>query len=334
MPDEAKSWPFSSYDFFGYLMPGLMFSLSMLGWLVYADYITIPQSLTDEMSKIGIGNSLLLIFMAFTMSYFVGHLIGAISHLLYDRIMIRNIIGYPFQKILKTKHEPDDETRSSYIKILMSFFLLLIFPGFIELVICFYNSVTFAWNGFSWAFFERVVFVFILVYLLIIFFSKIYNMNKKKSSKKFGIIVKNYVLKPIQKLTATDTGVENEIVQSFKERMLKTHGIDVDTNSSDVFWLASIELLKNNEVNSKLTNWLNLYGCLRNYSCSFLLLAIIIVSNHWYKIIWLHQVTDLRGSRILLASLVISGILFLRYWIIYYSYYSKYLIRVYACMDE
>lgn len=25
MPEESKSWPFSSYDFFGYLMPGLIF---------------------------------------------------------------------------------------------------------------------------------------------------------------------------------------------------------------------------------------------------------------------------------------------------------------------
>lgn len=346
MPDETKSWPFSSYDFFGYLMPGLMFSLSLSGWLIYAEYITIPKNLTDVLSKIGIGNSLLLMFIAFTLSYFIGHLIGAISHLLYDRVMIRNIIGYPFQKILKTNYEPDDDTRVSYIKILICFFLLLTIPGFFELAICLCNSVTFAWNGFTCSFVERAVFIVMMMYLTKMFFSKIIAMNKNKErstkttkkrkngpSKKIALFVKNYVLKPIQKLTATDTGVEESIVQSFKENMQKMHGIDTDTNSSDIFWLASIDLMQNEGVCSKLTNWLNLYGCLRNYSCSFLLLAIIIVSNHWYKIIWLHQVTDLRGSRILLASLIISGILFLRYWIIYYSYYSKYLIRAYACMD-
>lgn len=113
--------------------------------------------------------------------------------------------------------------------------------------------------------------------------------------------------------------------------MFENHHLDVNTNSSDIFWLASIDLQKNKKIDSRLMNWLNLYGCLRNYSCAFFLLAFIIVCSHWYKILWLHQVTDLRGSRILLASLIISGVLFLRYWIIYYSYYSKYIIRAYVC---
>lgn len=348
MPEESKSWPFSSYDFFGYLMPGLIFFMTLCAWLIYADYISLPEDFIKEFKSVAIGNSIIILFIVFSISYFLGHLIGAVSHLLYDRILIRNIIGYPFQRLLKTSHEPDDETRSSYIKILMVLLALLIIPGFVELCVYLYDTILFSWekvlmiDNLIPLFFESLFGVLAFIYLFCLFIGRIRKMNNdevgKKDDKKTGhseniiaAIVKRFVLKPIRKLTATNTFLENEIVAEFESLMKKQHHLNVNTNSSDVFWLASIDLQKDKCVDRRLMNWLNLYGCLRNYSCAFFMLAVIIASSHWYRILWLHKVTDLQGSRILLASLVISGILFLRYWIIYYSYYSKYIIRAYVC---
>ena len=338
MSEESKSWPFSSYDFFGYLMPGLIFSLSLFAWLIYAKYIELGEKSIETFKSLGMGNSAIILFIVMTVSYFAGHLIGAISHLLYDRIIIRNIIGYPFQRLLDTSHTPDDRTRSSYIVMMILLFLFLIIPGFVELLIKVRESVQFAPEFYLrkdmvGPIIEKILFAGIIFWSIILFASRIKEMNKKNVPDKntFISIVKNYILKPIRKLTATDTLLEKEIITSFKNQMYKCHHLDADTNSSDIFWLASIDLQKNKKIDSRLMNWLNLYGCLRNYSCAFFLLAFIIVCSHWYKILWLHQVTDLRGSRILLAALVVSGILFLRYWIIYYSYYSKYIIRAYVC---
>lgn len=338
MPEESKSWPFSSYDFFGYLMPGLIFSLSLFAWLIYAKYIVLDDKCIDAFKSLSMGNSVIILFVVMTVSYFAGHLIGAISHLLYDRIIIRNIIGYPFQRLLKTSHTPDDKTRSSYIQVMLLLSLFLIIPGFVELLIKVWESVQFAPEFYlrkdmACPIIEKILFAVILCWGMILFANRISEMNKKNIPNKNSFIsfVKNYILKPIRKLTATDSLLEKEIITSFKNQMFENHHLDVNTNSSDIFWLASIDLQKNKKIDSRLMNWLNLYGCLRNYSCAFFLLAFIIVCSHWYKILWLHQVTDLRGSRILLASLIISGVLFLRYWIIYYSYYSKYIIRAYVC---
>lgn len=347
MPEESKSWPFSSYDFFGYLMPGLIFLMTLCAWLIYANYIPLPDNFIQTFKGAALGDSIIVLFIVFSVSYFLGHLIGAISHLLYDRIIIRNIIGYPFQRLLKTSHEPDDATRSSYIKVMVALFIILITPGFVELFVYvkenFFFSIEklYKQERLFPLIIESIVGILVLCYLIHFVICKIREMNRddfssgqkqKKNAKiSLALVVKNYVLKPIRKMTATNTLLEDEIIEAFKNQMSQQHHLNVDTNSSDVFWLASIDLQKNKDVDRRLMNWLNLYGCLRNYSCSFFLLAVIIVSSHWYKILWLHEVTDLRGSRILLVSLVISGILFLRYWIIYYSYYSKYIIRAYAC---
>lgn len=353
MPEETKSWPFSSYDFFGYLMPGLIFLTSLLGWCCYADFEWASNFSISAIRELKLGDSLLIIFLGFTSSYFAGHLIGAISHILYDRMIIRNIIGYPMQRLLNVNFEPNLNTRTVYLLFFCCLGALMIIPGLCELLHYFiYESdvsltvhcIPFDKSMWWWAFIERVIFSVITTTIFILFMLRLLKMsqikhnsqeNKKLNSffKFVDFFLRSLFLTPLKKLTGTDTIPEKPIINAFKQKLQK-YGMQNSIASSDVFWIASIELRKDPAIDRKLTNWLNLYGCLRNYSCAFFTLALIIAANHWYKIIWLHQVTNLRGSRILLLSLVISFILFLRYWIIYYSYFSKYVVRAFACYEK
>ncbi len=354
MPEESKSWPFSSYDFFGYLMPGLIFSLSLYGWLLYAKFEFVSKIHYSRVIGLKLGDSIIVFFIAIVICYFLGHLIGAVSHILYDRMLIRNCIGYPFHYLLETGHPPKASTRILYLNAIIVLMLLLIIPGCFEMYYSFWNSDFFL-SHFSesaksipaqeWgAFWARIAFFVLFIILIVLLDIRMYSMKNEyrhihqrkdqasqKPDGKIASFVKENFFVPIRQFTATDSFLNKKICEDFHKKMKSEYGISSKSENSDVFWLASMSLLKKNKIDSRLTNWLNLYGCLRNYSCAFLILAVIIVSNHWYHVLWLNEITGLKGSRILLASLIISFILFLRYWVIYYSYYSKYIIRAYAC---
>lgn len=358
--NDMKSWPFSSYDFFGYLMPGFIFLLSLFGWFKYAEFDFLKNVVMPFKGGINIGNSLLILFFVFSLSYFIGHLIGAVSHILYDRMLIRSCIGYPIHYILNTGKTPSLFTRTLYLIGILIFCFILILPGLFELCYLFWNSDLYQLNvcsedgilylGMSCAIpqeynisiFSSVIFVILAFFILFLINIRLRILCKTEKQKKnfpnwmidASHFLKENVFYPIRKLTATDTLVNYSVRQKFNRRLKREFDVSGWSKGSDSFWLASMRLAKNKEIDSKLMNWLNLYGCLRNYSCAFALLAIIIASNHWYLIVFNHQMTGLKGSRILLASLIISFVLFLRYWIIYFSYYSKYLIRAYAYLSK
>ncbi len=348
MPEESKSWPFSSYDFFGYLMPGLIFSLSLYGWLLYAKFDFIHKIHYKRLIGLEIGDSIIVLLIIVASCYFLGHLIGAISHILYDRMLIRNCIGYPFPYLFNAGNPPSDLSRASYCISFLCFGLLLVIPGIFEMYFSYWNSeFAIMWGdgiGVDWdllkkysSYLEIVIFIVLMILIVVASDLKmrktsLFENNNCLKQKCQGL--KDLIFTPFRSLTATDSFVSETVVQNFSKRMMNEYGLSLEKQNSDVFWLATLSLSKDPVIEGKLRNWLNLYGCLRNYSCAFLLLAIIIVSNHWFKIFTEHQVTGLAGSRILLMSLVLSMILFLRYWIIYFSYYSKYIIRSYAYFEK
>lgn len=350
MPEESKSWPFSSYDFFGYLMPGLIFSLSLYGWLIYAKFEFVKKIHYSRIKGLDIGDSIIVFFVAVVICYFLGHLIGAISHILYDRMLIRNCIGYPFPYLFKSGNPPTPLSRGIYFVLFVCLGLVLIIPGCLELFFVYWRWEHAIFWGSSdtidWKLAETYVAyfaIFVLSVLCLIFVLLIdikmrcvepAGNSRMKRLRSFLLriepLLKDIFFMPFRRLTATDSFVSDYIVEKFRTNMKKEYKIPLENQNSDVFWLATMSLSHCPTIESKLNNWLNLYGCLRNYGCSFLLLSIIIVSNHWYQIFVTQQVTGLKGSRILLLSIIVTIVLFLRYWIIYYSYYSKYIIRAYA----
>lgn len=364
--EVKQTLPFSKYDFFGYLMPGLIFTLAFYGWSLYANLSWVSYLDKVDIINLSIGGSIFFMFFSFAVVYFFGHIIGSISHILYDRILIRNIIGYPLQYILNTKCKPKAEIRATYLLSLVILFVLVITPGIFEVYLKFWQSdfyeslqpkiidiadfEKFLAKCACWTF-AALIFLLIIVirFRLRSIDIGVTKGSKKKFLKKYrdsinekiGNLIEKTVdflsrciFFPIRKFVSTDSRVDEGIAKRFINEMKEQHDVDANTYNSDAYWMASISLSQDPKIDSKLTNWLNLYGCLRNYSCSLFTLTMIIASYHWYKILMLNQIQDLRGSRILLASTIISGILFFRYWIIYYGYYSKYIVRAYVFKNE
>ena len=73
--------------------------------------------------------------------------------------------------------------------------------------------------------------------------------------------------------TATSSKVSADVKKAFFEKLKKRTGLTEDSfgdYNSDIYWIANSYFVKDeNSVHcKKLNNWLDMFGCFRNYSCA------------------------------------------------------------------
>lgn len=351
------SLPFNSYDFFGYILPGTLFSFGML--YLFKDEVIEIVSNHDFMQQI-MGMSTFLAIMVLlgmlALLYFIGQVIGCVSHLLYDRLLVRNVIGYPFQYILDLKPRPDDSVRITYLLLVVLALQITAIPLIYE-TLCRFGILTVigGWRlCVIWLSIFSVLFLLAFILRFCLVMSRMRRMDDRdhyvKKTKNGSIendetMVKLcerarrfvwYIFFPIRKLTSTDTKVSPAIREKFISRFKKSTTLNLNEQkeyNSDAYWLTYISLIKFDAKHDvKISNWLNLYGCLRNYSCVFLILTFAISFRQWIHVY--NSEILIPDTRFLLISLALCLILFVRYWIIYFGYYTKYIIRAYAMEEE
>lgn len=347
------SLPFNSYDFFGYLLPGTLFAFGT----AYVFWEDLPlKSWLTEKHEINAFVVVLVLLGLLAGLYFIGQIIGSISHLLYDRLVVRNIIGYPFQYILDLKPRPEDSMRITYLLLIICGLQYVFAPSMYELW-CLFVPADVAWvRTVIWVASWSVVFVgaFLLRFCLVC--SRISSMdsqghvvkeqkNDKNSIENDGLMKKIccggvrvlwYLSVLLRKISSTDTRVNIGIRNNFLNRVKNDYGIELEKEenyNSDAYWIAYIGLLNTDQKHdAKIGNWLNLYGCLRNYSCVFLILSIVIAVSQWMEM--MKEPATISDTKILLVFLGLCFILFIRYWIIFFGYYSKYIIRAFALKEK
>ena len=310
------SLPFNTYDFFGYLLPGTLFSLGIL--VVFYDKIEFWISKYNSLG-ISIPFTVVLTMLMAAGLYFVGQIIGCIGHIIYDRMIVRNILGYPFYRILGWKYKSCDEfSWWSYVVVIVGSFGILL-PFFVR---------------------YYIVFIVMLVLFVILLILK-WNKDQSEQGKcKFLKKCLKTLLNVFCETTATNVGVNEAIQNKFMMKLKKRTGLRkkhfCKEYGSDIYWVTYIDLMKakNPCHQGKISNWLDMYGCLRNYSCAFLLLATIeqirIYASFFCEC---SEGFVFEDYAVLVGFLFLSFLLFVRYWIMYYSYYSKYIIRAYVLED-
>lgn len=341
------SLPFNSYDFFGYLLPGTLFSFGAA--YVFWDKLPLKDWLTQK-QEINAFIVVLVLLGLLAGLYFIGQIIGSISHLLYDRLLVRNIIGYPFQYILDLKPRPEDSMRIVYLLLAFGGLQFILAPTIYELL-CKHFTQPESWRGIViWLSICGFLFLVSFVLRTILVCSRLSRLDDQGNEVKpaaegsiekdprlaslcHGIVQKfRYLFVLLRKISSTDTKVNETIRNKFIDRVKKDYEIDLekeDKYNSDAYWIAYIGLLNTDQKHDvKITNWLNLYGCLRNYSCAFLILSIVVVTSQWAEM--LANKTVISDTITLGVFLILSFVLFIRYWIIFFGYYSKYIIRAFA----
>lgn len=349
--ETSFSLPFNSYDFFGYILPGTFFSMGFM--YVFHEKSELTELITTCKGINAFGAVFILLALLAGL-YFIGQIIGSISHLLYDRLIIRNIIGYPFQYILDLPPRPEKSMRLVYLLLLFCILQFILAPTYYEFFCKFYD-----WNT-VWE--DLIVWLLVCFGLFVLSFwlrlrlvcSVLSRMDehgnfieeaKEDSIEEnkilayicdFGVSAFRYIFVLLRKISSTDTKVNDDIRMKFINRVRDEYKIDLECEkkyNSDAYWIGYIGLLTDESKHvGKVENWMNLYGCLRNYSCSFLIIAIVVAVSQWKSV--LDGEIEIPNTKVLITLLVLCFILFIRYWIIYFGYYSKYIIRAFALKEK
>lgn len=323
MSSEFKL-PFDTYDFFGYLLPGTLLSLglSFIFWDRLGDIVLKFIPGFGPKVEVDATVAILFVLVAIMTFYFLGHLVGCLAHIIYDRMIVRNILVYPFYSILDLK-TPLNRVLPAAARIR---WFLLIVAGVSAIV-----TPALLLFGLKW----WCLVICIVIIAALKWISYNCSGNEKIAEKCKRICKKMH--DKFREFTVTDVGVNETLCNKFFERLEKTTGLkrdDVKDYNSDIYWLAYTGLVQEKDGShheGKISNWLCLYGCLRNYSCAFLMMSAVTSFRLWMVVFCECENVEIpRYVIIIAATLLLSFLLFMRYWIFYYAYYSKYIIRTYA----
>lgn len=334
---EAKEYlPFNLYDFFGYIIPGIYFSsiLSIYFYTFYhQEFLSFLEKLSRAYHLLPFVSSFVFTIAYIVMVYVLGHFVATVSHIVIDKILVSGTTGYPVLKLLKiTQNKEHRYLYQMTYKILFILFMVMLFIPLIP------NPK----EKFNWIFFTFCGFLFIRILSVIMqllfpsFFKWIINSKIYSSNIKWWSEHINVPFKVIHMMLQTNHEFDEGFINKTKEKFKKDFELDAEASGSNNYWLPFFRLSSLNSYHAHLiNNWLLLYGFSRNMSAASYLFSSMLV------IIWAYNGYAFPNSELLgvdssfffkvsLGISTVLGLFFLmRYWVIYYSYFTKSILRSY-----
>ena len=333
MIQEKRNIKVDTYDFFGYLIPGfvLFLATAFVHFLLHRkDGLTfsIFEIIKDFDTIETVQTVFLAIGVVFT-SYVLGHFAASISSLFFDKIVIGKILQYPYQHIIFSKSSKHDET-GDFCRIAFSGIYIVALFSMVYPNVKF--SITYAAQCFNVPY---CLLLFVIYLLFVIFFICI------GQTRAFGCIKVVKFLPPfiifyysfllIEYVTKLFIGYNRAFPEDIKELTLNKYknifGVELTEElGSEVFWSMYWHVSsKDPYIRSKIDKWMVLYSFMRNLACSCLISSILVIVPEFYfsdssKWITFHAV-------VLLAFSVVFA---LRYYYLFYGYYSKNTFRAFA----
>jgi hypothetical protein len=344
--------PFNVYDYFGYIFPAVFFVASTL-------YV-FNRSIFTQIERYRViyeDNKFLLAFFSIVffivIVYVIGHAIATLSHIFYDRLIVGGIIGYPISRLL---HIEKKKMRAfstwAYSLILLFVFLMFSVP-FIMLVI---KHVTNSEYDFSlFVQYERPAlqrFMKMICWIIIgLITSRVVmtiiklSLDEEGKNLKYGKQFRLYLSSKIEliynktfglfirlmdRVLNTDRSFSKDFADNYKQYFKTRFGIEPETADTECYWLAYYDSISANPAFSQvIVNWLHLYSFARNMCCACFLVCTLIIHQ------LLFSVSVTKGLFVLFSLNYVLGIIFfLRYWVLYSSYFSKSVVRVFYVLES
>jgi hypothetical protein len=360
--DEQKlsNWvPFSLYDFFGYIIPG---SILLTGLSLYF-FNSILQSqiyvnIANLIKQSGTILRIIFAIIGLIITYSVGHIVATISHIIFDRILVGSILQYPYRTLLgleKTRNIVHPLNKMILLAFILSWITTSLQPWVdwiaLSMVILFWNAT------------GLLILIRLLLVVIKSFQTSFNNPNESKyntvQSKKiystkcficfhkikpfieasisnitncimFAIkiieqLIDAIFIIPIKKLISIEHKFDAKFAEKLKKLIEQKFLIICESADSNNIWLTSLLLLDKTESNKIIKNWLHLYGLNRNISIALFMLSLLGTANKFY----LHHKCSI-CSNIFIGITAISSIFFgFRYIMLYYTYYSKNIFRLF-----
>jgi len=357
---KSAKVPFDVYDFFGYLFPGAVFGIGLLvNWAFFqpGDFdmhagLTHLSTLFNQFQFVG---GVLLLGAILVTFYLLGHVVASFGSLVFEKYFLKGIFGYPTQYYLNLRERHQRRFSESLYKIVF----LLCHATLIAGVLSIRYSTLFA--AFEWL---GIALLVMVVFRLVTVFVR--PSVQKAMSKSTGAttavsasvtavhwIVANTIDRVFQMVFGSTDVLKpfhSSFVERFKLKFKADFGLDVDWLSSgrtsvaaagvketkvkvpdtNVFWLSHIYLVQNfPQALPTVRNFLHLYSFTRNVaSASFLLIIAALVAHYNFRQ-QLHYL-EVHNVVLYLSSLYVIGVvMLLRYFYLYSSYFTKYILRAY-----
>ena len=326
--------PFSTYDIFGYVIPGGAFILVifLFEYYLHANYgdtlsipihtmisLTFPDMYVDSWIVVLIYSLILL-----GVAYVAGHIISSVSSFAIDKTLVYKGYGYPYEYLLnidKPKIERNSYStnfyRGSFLWInigLLSCYMFIVYSSSIYFYILLLSILLFG-----------------LSFLLKLLFWPSVRGEKRDYFKKYFEFVYaglyNIFSKAIANYINTQSTFSESFNEKYKEAFKKIFDLDPKNEGSNNYWLSKCYISSKAPVlDSLLVNWLHLYSYARNLSTAFYLSFLYGITS----ILILNRNADFNDIVILwlpIFCFIVSIIMLTRYYYLYFSYYSKFLFR-------
>lgn len=346
--EKEKIFTFDAYDTLGYLVPGLT---TIIGIYLHCGFFGIkgpinelkailPQWIVEGDFKWH--ESLIAITIILYVGYMIGHLVATLSSIIMDKLVVERIFGYPFERLFKGFLEPRpkdiEKNKRKFYRVALALFLAeLIWIAAIGP----YNRVSLC--------LVIAIAIFLLLKLGYTYLNQkdvrdsydLRDVNDKQRKiaewcwkylvkwwlLKFSYVIFNSWAYFLLSLLRMRKPFNEEFRRKFVIKFEQVFDLKAKDVGTDVYWLTYSYLCQRRPACTKLLHkWLSQYGFARNLAISFFLLFVYGIT--------MNAIYHPEGPY--LAWCIVTGVtavLFgLRYFYLYYNYYSKFVFR--AFMSE
>jgi hypothetical protein len=161
--------------------------------------------------------------------------------------------------------------------------------------------------------------------------------SKLKTVYRLHAMPYNALATSFTKFTNSQDMLEEEIRLAYKRIFSQVFRMSPNALSSSNYWLVLSDVISSsNEFRTLLNNWLRLYEFSRNLGTAFYLAFVYCLVSVWWQREWIRHVYPFDDVLVLapLGLLLVSFVMFGRYYYLYVCYYSKFTFRAFVFLHK
>jgi hypothetical protein len=314
---DKKTIKVDAYDFFGYLIPGLILLFSVflahIGASTKQPFMQYFKDIDFLRAKFETIPSVAAVAVVVVLAYVLGHVVGSVAAFFFEKLVVKNIYGYPYKYLLFCECGKDDDRSTAYKALTVCIYIfIIVFIVWTRQV----RGILMDWWG--------------VVAVLFAYCFYVYRYSTSKAKKELSWFLSR-VFWVVEWVCGHFVSQHQPFPEKFRSaffvKFKKEFGFDFDSEiAPEVFWAIYWHVATGNEyVRAKIEKWMILYSFMRNLGCSLLMSAIVISVPQIY-----YAEKSVFIQLCALALVGLSSIFMIRYYYLYYNYYSKNTFRAFV----
>lgn len=314
MEETKKAIRIDGYDFFGYLVPGFVLLVAIGAAHAQMALKYVPNINAKLSYDLGMNYYPMLISVTVgvaILSYILGHAIATLASFFYERMIVRHVFGYPYERLFFGVIQKENSQKYKAIAVAIYLYLtgIVLMQGYLYDIVKYSDS--------QWKWFAAFVAIFIALI----------GISFTSAGIAFAFIF-TWLEKSLLSFVGKGKPFPEVMRTIIEKKFVKDFGISMKDADTEVFWATYWKVMGGHDyVRGKIEKWLVLYSFMRNVGTSLLLSSYVIC------------MANIFGNGVFILSvhsfilLTMSVLVIARYYYLYYSYYTKSVFRAYAFIE-